>query len=32
MFRQNNPLVIGFGLVWKHQKYAKAASVCPFEQ
>jgi hypothetical protein len=31
MFSQNNPLVIGFGLVLKHKKYAKASSVCPFE-
>jgi hypothetical protein len=31
MFTQNNPLVIGFGLVRKHKKYAKAASVCMFE-
>jgi hypothetical protein len=31
MFSQNNPLVIGFGLVGKHQKYAKPASVCLFE-
>ena len=23
MFSQNNPPVIGFGLVWKHKKYAK---------
>jgi hypothetical protein len=24
----NNPLVIGFSLVWKHRTYAKAALVC----